>query len=166
MPFELRPAPAPTLKPEGEYLQTAWQRSVYPLANQLGITMKLPEVSPQPCTNLAFQGLEYAKDHRTGDAYNDAVFRAFFQQSRDIGDIDVLTEIATDVGLDADEFRQALARQTHRDRVQDLLLTAHRSFGVAAVPTMIIGQHRLEGLYPTEAIRQAIDDQLARRAAS
>ena len=27
MPFELRPEPTPTLRPEGEYLQTAWARS-------------------------------------------------------------------------------------------------------------------------------------------
>src|SRR5205807_5099896 len=84
MPFELRPAPTPTLKPEGDYLQQAWQRSIYPLAEKLGVEIKLPTVSPQPYTSLAFQGLEFAKDHGHADAYNDAVFRAFFQHSRDI----------------------------------------------------------------------------------
>ena len=28
MPFELRPEPHPTLRPEGEYLQRAWSQSV------------------------------------------------------------------------------------------------------------------------------------------
>ncbi len=69
----------PTLAPEGQYLQTAWKRSVYPLAERLGVEIKLPTVSPQPYTNLAFQGLEFAKDRGKGDAFNDAVFRAFFQ---------------------------------------------------------------------------------------
>jgi hypothetical protein len=27
MPFELRPEPHPTLQPEGDYLQRAWQQS-------------------------------------------------------------------------------------------------------------------------------------------
>src|SRR5688572_853353 len=48
LPFELRPFPQPTLRPEGEYLQTAWRRSVYPLASRLGVEIRLPDVSPQP----------------------------------------------------------------------------------------------------------------------
>ena len=165
MPFELRPAPAPTLKPEGDYLQAAWQRSVYPLAEKLGVEIKLPTVSPQPYTNLAFQGLEFAKDHGNADEYNDGVFRAFFQQSRDIGSIDVLADVAKDAALDANEFRRALEQGTYRDRVQKLLQAAYERVGVTAVPTMIIGRQRLSGLYPAETIRQAIDDELERGAA-
>ena len=78
------------------------------MAEKLGVYMKLPTVSPYPYTNLAFQGLEFAKDHRKGNEYNDAVFRAFFQQSRDIGRIDVLADIAKEVGLDSEQFRAAL----------------------------------------------------------
>ena len=48
MPFELRPYPNETLKPDGDYLQRAWQKSVYPIARQLGVPIKLPTVSPQP----------------------------------------------------------------------------------------------------------------------
>jgi predicted DsbA family dithiol-disulfide isomerase len=162
MPFELRPAPAPTLKPEGEYLQTAWQRSVYPMAEKLGVEIRLPAVSPQPHTNLAFQGLEFAKDRGKGDEYNDAVFRAFFQQSRDIGSIDVLADIAKNVGLDDGEFRRALEIGAYRDRVQHLLRKAYEQAAITAVPTMIIGQRRLTGLYPVEIIRQVINDELAR----
>ena len=42
MPFELRPEPHPTLRPEGDYLQRAWQQSVYPLARQMGVPITLP----------------------------------------------------------------------------------------------------------------------------
>jgi predicted DsbA family dithiol-disulfide isomerase len=166
MPFELRPAPHATLKPEGDYLQNAWQHSVYPAAERLGLRMKLPTISPQPYTNLAFQGLEFAKDHGKGHEYNDAVFRAFFQQNRDIGRIDVLTDIAKEVGLDAEEFRHALEEETYHDRVHQLLQTAYERAGITAVPTMIVGRHRLTGLYPPEAIRQAIDQELARSQAA
>ncbi len=164
MPFELRPAPAPTLKPEGDYLQTAWNRSVYPMARQLGVEIKMPTVSPQPYTNLAFQGLEFAKDHGKSDEYNDAVFRAFFQQGRDIGSVEVLADIARQAGLDPEEFRRALEQGTYRDRVQELLQTAERVI-VRAVPTIIIGRSRMNGLYPADAIRKVIDDELARNAA-
>ena len=152
----------PTLKPEDEYLQTAWKRSVYPLAEKLGVKIKLPTVSPQPYTNLAFQGLEFAKDHGRANEYNDAVFRAFFQQSRDIGSVDVLAEIAKEVGLDPVGFRSALERATYQERVAEFLRVANRHLGIEAVPTIIIGNRRLNGLYPAEAFRQVIDEQLAR----
>jgi len=58
MPFELRPEPQPTLRPEGDYLQRAWQQSVYPIARQMGAPIALPPVSPQPHTLLAFEGYQ------------------------------------------------------------------------------------------------------------
>ena len=162
MPFELHPAPTPTRRPESDYLQERWKQSVYPLAERLGVQMKLPSISPYPYTNLAFQALEFAKGHGKADEYNDAVFRAFFQQSRDIGNPDVLAEIAQEVGLDAKALRIALEQGAYRERVQQLLHTAYERVGVTAVPTMIIGRQRLEGLYPAETIRQVIDSEIAR----
>ena len=94
MPYELRPEPNPTLRPEGDYLQTGWARSVYPLARQLGIEIRLPSVSPQPYSRLAFEGSLFAKQKGKLREYNHAVFCAFFQEDRDIGRIDVLRELA------------------------------------------------------------------------
>jgi predicted DsbA family dithiol-disulfide isomerase len=161
MPFELHPAPTPTRKPEDSYLQTAWKQRIYPMAEKLGLHMRLPAVSPYPYTNLAFQGLEFAKDCHKGNEYNDAVFRAFFQQSRDIGRIDVLVDVAMEAGLEPEKLRGALEQGTYRDRVQQLLKAAYESVRVTAVPTMIIGRLRLEGLYPADSIRQAIELELA-----
>jgi predicted DsbA family dithiol-disulfide isomerase len=166
MPFELHPAPAPTRKPESNYIQTAWKERIYPMAEKLGVYMRLPTVSPYPYTNLAFQGLEFAKDQGKSDEYNDAVFGAFFQQSRNIGRVDVLSDITKEVGLDSEQFRGALERGAYRDRVQQLLQTAYERIRVTAVPTMIIGRHRLEGLYPAETMRQVIESELAHEAAA
>ena len=46
MPFELRPYPTPTLEPEGDYLQSGWRDSVYPMAERMGVRIVLPSVSP------------------------------------------------------------------------------------------------------------------------
>src|SRR5215475_2943161 len=103
MPFELRPEPHPTLRPDGDYLQRAWQQSVYPIARRMGVPIKLPEVSPQPHTHLAFEGYQYAREHGKGNDYNDRVLESFFVEGRDIGDIDVLAKLAGEVGLDPEE---------------------------------------------------------------
>lgn len=43
-PFELRPDPVPTLRPEEEYLPRIWNGSVYPMARRLGADIRLPSV--------------------------------------------------------------------------------------------------------------------------
>src|SRR5947208_3604901 len=115
MPFELRPEPHPTLFPEGDYLQRAWQQSVYPLAQRMGVPITLPQVSPQPHTHLAFEGYQYAKEHGKGNEYNHRVLEAFFVESQDIGSIDVLTKLASEVGLDKKDFEQALQSRKYRE---------------------------------------------------
>lgn len=157
MPFELRPYPTPTLRPEGEYLQNAWRNSVYPLSRRMGIDIKLPSVSPQPYTRLAFHGLEFAKDKGKANEYNGVVMRGFFQQSRDIGDPEVLAQLASEAGLDADEFRRALTNAEYSSRVEELLRHAYDKMHIEGVPLFIIGGQVLTGLQSKEALARAID---------
>ena len=162
MPFELRPYPTPTLRPEGDYLQSAWRNSVYPLAQRLGVEIRLPAVSPQPYTRLAFEGLEFAKDKGKGNEYNDRVMRAFFQESRDIGSPEVLAELASDAGLDATEFAQALANREYAARVQQLLQHAYQEMRISGVPLFVIGGQVLTGLQSVETLSGAIAQGLER----
>src|SRR5688572_5042849 len=97
MPFELRPEPHETLRPEGDYLRAAWERSVYPIARRMGVPITLPRVSPQPHTHLAFEGYQFAKECGKGNEYNRRVLEAFFVEGKDIGDAGVLTELAGEV---------------------------------------------------------------------
>jgi hypothetical protein len=41
MPFELRPEPQPTMRPEGDYLRRAWSQSVFPIAERMGVVTRL-----------------------------------------------------------------------------------------------------------------------------
>lgn len=155
MPFELRPYPQPPLRPEGDYLQQAWSQSVYPLAAKMGVEIKLPTVSPQPHTHLAFEGFQFAKEHGHGNEYNSRLLRAFFQEDQDIGQIDVLTKLAGEVGLDEQEFRRALEDRKYREVHQRALQHAYEA-GITAVPTFIIGDQVLRGLQSKETIEKAI----------
>jgi predicted DsbA family dithiol-disulfide isomerase len=144
------------LQPDGEYLQRAWRNSVYPIASRMGVPIKLPNVSPQPYTRLAFEGLEFAKDRGKGDDYNSRVMRAFFQQSRNIGDMDVLAKIASEAGLDEAEFRRALTSGEYSSRVQELLRHSSEDIGVTGVPLFVIGTRTLSGLQDRETLEAAI----------
>jgi predicted DsbA family dithiol-disulfide isomerase len=164
MPFELRPEPNPTLRPEGDYLQRAWQQSVYPIARRMGVAIKLPEVSPQPHTHLAFEGYQYAKEHGKGNDYNHRVLEAFFVEGQDIGQIDVLTKVAGEVGLDQKEFEEALRTRKYREAHQQALRHAYEEAGISGVPAFFIGRHRLEGLQSKETLERAIDEAMSQQA--
>jgi predicted DsbA family dithiol-disulfide isomerase len=154
-PFELRPYPQPTLRPEDPYLPAVWQRSVYPLARRLGVDITLPTVSPQPYTRLAFEGFQYAAEHGRGDAYTRRLFRAFFQEDRDLGDPAQLTALAAEVGLDAGAYRAALDAGTYRERHRRALREA-AAHAIRSVPTLLVGDTRIEGVPQPAPLRRAV----------
>jgi predicted DsbA family dithiol-disulfide isomerase len=133
--FELRPDPKPTLDPAGEYLRSTWAKSVYPMAGERGMTLKLPPV--QPRSRKAHEAAEFAESHLRFNAMHEALFRAFFEEGRDIGDRNVLCDIAASVELDPDGLRLALIE----DRYAPLVLDDERlaqDLGVSAVPFMFV----------------------------
>jgi predicted DsbA family dithiol-disulfide isomerase len=152
--FELRPEPVPTLDPGGEYLQRVWASSVYPLAQRLGMTMKLPPA--QPRSRLAHEAAHWA--HRQGrfDDYHAAIFRAFFERGADIGDAGVLTSLASELGLDSESLRHALeSRELEPSVVADEREAA--ALGVHAVPAFIANRKTgLSGVQPVENLRQLV----------
>jgi predicted DsbA family dithiol-disulfide isomerase len=161
MPFELRPEPHPTLRPEGEYLQRAWSQSVYPLARMMDVPIVLPKVSPQPHTHLAFEGFQYAKQHGKANEYNHRVLEAFFRDGQDIGDIAVLTTLAGEVGLNEQQFQESLRNRRYRAAHQLALRHAYQEVGVTGVPLFVIGDRMLSGLQDRETLDSVIDEQLA-----
>ncbi|MFE3874846.1 DsbA family protein [Kitasatospora sp. NPDC059146] len=165
MPFELRPHPTPTLRPEDDYLPAIWDRAVYPMARRLGVDITLPTVSPQPYTRLAFEGYRYAAEHGRAAEYTPRVLRAFFQENRDIGEVAVLADIAAELGLDSADFAEALTSgrytEAHRAALRDA--EANR---VSVAPTIIIdGRHRIEGVPSVAQIRKAVLDAQAEQEA-
>ena len=162
MPFELRPYPTPTLEPEGDYLQSGWQQSVYPMAERMGVHIVLPRVSPQPYTRLAFEGALEARDQGKTGAYNHRMFTAFFQDELDIGDADVLSDCAADIGVDRTIFRTALGGGIHRQECEEHLRRGRERLAINSVPTFIIdNRFSIPGLVPKDALVSVFREQLA-----
>ena len=88
-------------------------------AETVGLNMQLPpEIRPRPMTYLAFEGAVLADKAGRHEAWSDRVYRAYWVEGRDIGQIDVLCMLAADIGLNADEMRQALENRTYADDVK------------------------------------------------
>ena len=159
--FELRPEPVPALDPNGEYLRRVWHGSVYPLAERLGVTMRLPPV--QPRSRLAHQAAHWARSLGRFDEYNAAVFRAFFERGEDIGETEVLLRLAADSGLDPSGLRGALeAREFEPGVLADEREAA--KLGVGGVPAFVADRRlALSGVQPLERLRELVEQARALR---
>jgi predicted DsbA family dithiol-disulfide isomerase len=151
--YELRPEPVETLNPRGQYLTNTWARAVYPMAEQMGIPIKLPPV--QPRSRLAFEGLMVAKTAGKDQAYNKAIYEAFFQQGRDIGDGNVVVDVGRSVGIAPDVMTAAL--NDHRYLPDVLADEAEAAqLGITGVPAVIVNGHMLVGCQSYEELRSAL----------
>jgi predicted DsbA family dithiol-disulfide isomerase len=76
---------------------------------------------------------------------HEALFAAYFERGADIGDGEVLCEIARDAGVDDQGLRQALADETYASRVDGITAQA-REQEILSTPTFIFpGGFRLIG---------------------
>lgn len=159
-PFELRPEPVPPIDPASDYIQNAWKHSVKPLSEKLGVEMNFPPV--QPRTHLAFEGFQFAKEKNKANEYNHRMLKAFFVEGKDLGNVDVLVELAEEVGLDPVEFREAVVSRRYKDAHKAALNEAAEQ-DIRAVPTFFIGDRKLQGLYPADRLTQIIDSELEKQ---
>ena len=98
-------------------------------------------------SRLAQELGKWAEQMKRGDAFHDAVFRAYFADGRNIGDIHTLVDIALSVGLSGDKARSVLKDGTFRAAV-DADWNRARASRVTAVPTFWMDGQSLVGAQP------------------
>jgi len=113
----------------------------------------------------ALEAAEYARDQGLYHGFHVRVFRAYFTEALDIGDLDVLCTLGEQVGLDAGSLRAALADGLYAPRIHAARQEAEQ-YGVTAVPTFIIdNREKIVGAQDLTAFRahfKALQDIWAR----
>jgi predicted DsbA family dithiol-disulfide isomerase len=100
---------------------------------------------------------KWADTQPGGDAFHDAMFRAYFVEARDISNPEVLLEIVQQVGLSVDGARDVMEKRTFKDAVdEDWKLS--REYGITGVPTFVIGRRGVVGAQPYEALEQLVKE--------
>ena len=133
----------------------------------------LPKMQAQMRSRMAAEGLPYGERKMTynsrlaqelaawaesqsgGEAIHDALFRAYFVDGRNIGDAQVLVEIAESVGLPADKAREVLEQRSFKAAV-DADWQKSREYGVTGVPTFVSGGRGVVGAQPYEVLEQLV----------
>ncbi len=169
LPFELHPETPTTGADLRGRLGTsdrvrAYTRNIIALAEDSGIPMRMPAVVAN--SHRALEAAEFTREHGGFDAYHRALFHAYFEDARDIGDIDVLCDIARSSGVDDQRLRQALADERYRGRIDDVTDAARRD-EVLSTPTFIYeGGFRLTGAQDYAVFESVTRRLLARQASS
>lgn len=88
-------------------------------------------------SHLALEAAEYAAETPHAAAFHRAMFKAYFEDLEDIGNIDTVVRIGESAGLDGADLREALQTGAYRQQVDDGIQWA-REVGVSGVPTFII----------------------------
>lgn len=136
----------PGLPPEGLPREQVYAGRVYPpgyvdnmreMARQSGIDMKRPAIIAN--TRKAHEATEYARDQGGLWEFHRAVFKAYWEDERNIGDVGVLAEAAEGCALEADGLREALADGRYAGRVGEQIEWG-RAVGVTGVPTVIFNE--------------------------
>jgi len=96
------------------------------------------------------------------DGIRDALYKAYFADSKNIGDVDVLVGVAESAGVSADAARRALNERSFKDAV-DLDWERARRYGITGVPSFVAGGQKLTGAQPYPVLEQFLIAAGARR---
>lgn len=143
-PYELTPEPMPRVDTWNDQRRRAGYQKLVAPCEALGIPMKLPpRVIPRPYTRLAFEGWFFAEERGKGDDYSDAVYKAYFYDEQDIGEIPVLAELARKVGLNPEQFTAALEEGTYSHSQREAAAFSRDTMKIRGVPAIYMNGRKV-----------------------
>ena len=130
-----------------------------------GLTFNFEAMERTPNTLNAHRLIHWAGIEGRQSQVVSALFRAYFTEGRDIGDVEVLADIADSAGMDGAVVARLLA--TDADVTDIRARDRHsREMGITAVPTFIVDhRHAVPGAQPPEMWDKVIADIRAQMAA-
>ena len=159
LPFELHPE-API---EGIPLETYFGRArsdqirgrLESVAAEVGLVMRQRDVIIN--SRRALGAAEFAREQGKYDQMHHALFKAHWEGTGRLENIDDLVRIGTEIGLDPDELKTAIEEGRYEAVLDDNRHQAE-SVGINAIPAHIFGRRYLVvGAHPYESFMQVID---------
>ena len=110
------------------------------VADEVGLVMRQRDVIIN--SRKALGAAEFAREHGKFDEMHQALFKAHWELTGKLEDVDDLVRIGTEVGLDPVELRQAV-EDGHYEQVLDDNRRLAESVGINAIPAHIFGRRYL-----------------------
>jgi predicted DsbA family dithiol-disulfide isomerase len=112
------------------------------------------EIDSLPAQVVSYHVAEHAPEQWLD--FDEAIFEALWVDGRDIGDPDVLADLAADAGLDPDEIRAVLDDEDARERVTERFRAAQQH-GITGVPTFVYEGRAARGAVPPEHLERLVE---------
>ena len=166
-PFQLNPEMPAAGMDRREYLEHKFGgkegaiRAYAPVvqrAEAVGLKIDFADIKRTPNTLDAHRLIHWAGIE---DVQNDmamALFRAYFEEGRDIGDHEVLADLADSLSMDGAMILRLLQSEADREDIANRD-KQFRAMGITGVPTFIVaGQHAVPGCQPADLWIKVIDE--------
>jgi predicted DsbA family dithiol-disulfide isomerase len=106
-------------------------------------------------SRLAQELGKWAEGRPGGEQVHDVLFRAYFVDAVNIGNPEVLVDLAEKAGLDAAEAGKVLQERSFSDAVDEDWQRS-MAMGVTGVPTFVIGQYGVVGAQSYETLEMLV----------
>ena len=154
--FELRPKDSPPLPPEYKARIIAGRPQLYATAQEhYGLTLNQGPfgIDSRP----ALIGAKYAEQMDVGPAYHKAVMHVYWEEAKNIEEVEVLADIAASLGLNRMAFMDALDSASLEKEVLADIAQAHE-YGINAVPSMVFAdKYLVSGAQPYAVLTRVVD---------
>ena len=156
--IELHPETPPQGMPIKDMFPTADLKSMMKHLRSMGAPYGIifSDIGRISNSRLALQAAEFSRDQGRFEVFHDALLQAYFSQGMDIGDRDVVLELAGDAGLEREPLAKALDAGAYLSRLQEMQTEASLA-GVTGVPTFILGGRKtIVGAQPIDVFRNTL----------
>lgn len=104
-------------------------------------------------SRLALEASEYARDMGKYERFHETIFRFYFTEADDIGNIGIIASAAVKSGLDAGDMMHAIAEKRYRSRLAEARKEGEK-INLTGVPTFIINdEHKIVGAQPVDIFK-------------
>jgi predicted DsbA family dithiol-disulfide isomerase len=108
------------------------------VAKGVGLQFDLSKAIPANSFN-AHRLSHFAKDYRVQDKTEEALFKAYFTEGKNVDDISTLKEIAEEIGLDVIELQDVLKSDLYAEEVRQDIAEA-KQLGIQSVPYFVFNR--------------------------
>lgn len=167
LPFQLNPGMPREGMPREDYRRAKFgslERSrgldarVASEGKGVGIEFAFDRIARTPNTFPAHQLIELAQEQGVGNAVVEALFHAYFEDARDVGDVEVLKSIAQTCGVGVPALQARWADEAAAKRLAEVE-ESMKALGISGVPTFVFDRRSgISGAHPPETLAAAIQE--------
>ena len=159
MPFELHPEAPVEGIPREAYFGRARSEQMHnhlqSVAAEVGLTMESRDVIVN--SRRALGAAEYAREKGKFDEMHHALFKAHWERTARLEDVDDLVEVGAGIGLDRDGLREAIEDGRYEPLIDDSRREAE-SVGINAIPAHVFGgRYLVVGAQPYETFERVLE---------